>query len=342
MKALIALEELIKEEEIRLKSVKKQLAEHESGENKLSHMVLASAETNLEDINEKLEVHRAKLEEFKKLDIQELDKKEKLQEAIKRKNYYDLQKIRLKRDTTANNDDKIEAMLIIDELPENISIEDKQLFEVAAESLKLNITLHEDLHDKLAEIKKEFNDLLKDLNDNDIKDMQMLNYQIPIVILHFSTLLDNIKENREEKDLPEFKGLPKFEDWWINELWQSHQAYFALYKWKEIISHICDTSEQKKAWDIISSNWISIKKTIANKKLLAFKYNYAFDTVMRSHCELEEELATTSLDKMKKLIAKLTKKEDFSRNSLNHAVITPYVLFKRKQLNYQDVKGKNK
>jgi hypothetical protein len=74
--------------------------------------------------------------------------------------------------------------------------------------------------------------------------------------------------------------------------------------------------------------------------MFAFKYNYAFDTVMRSHCELEEELATTSLDTMKKLVVTLTEKENFTKNSLNHAVITPYVLFKRKQLNYQDVKGK--
>ena len=44
---------------------------------------------------------------------------------------------------------------------------------------------------------------------------------------------------------------------------------------------------------------------------------------------------------MKKLIAKLTQKEDFSKDSLNHAIITPYVLFKRKQLNYKDVKGKD-
>ncbi len=340
MKAMIALEELIQEEEASLKLVKKQLAGHESGENKLSHMVLASSESHLEEVTERLEIHHAKLDEFKKLDLQELEKKEKLQEAIKRKNYYDLQKVRLKRDVTASNDEKIEAMLIIDELPEDIGIEDKQLFEVAAQSLKLNIKLHEDLYDELVEIKKEFDDLLKDLNDNDIKDMQMLNYQIPIVILHFSTLISNIKENREEKGLAEFHGLPKYEDWWITELWQSHQAYFGLYKWREIISNTCITTEQKKAWNIISSNWISIKKTISNKGMLAFKYNYAFDTVMRSHCELEEELATTSLDTMKRLVVALTEKENFTKNSLNMPIITPYVLFKRKQLKYQDIKGR--
>ena len=61
---------------------------------------------------------------------------------------------------------------------------------------------------------------------------------------------------------------------------------------------------------------------------------------MRKHSELEEELATTSLNTMKKLMTKLTEKEDFTKDSLNHSIITPYVLFKRKQLNYQDVKGK--
>lgn len=342
MKALIALEELIKDGETRLKIIKKQLAEHESGENKLSQMVLASTETTLEELNESLEKHREELAEFKKLDLQELEKNEKIKEAIKRKNYYDFQKKRLERDITKSNDEKIEAMLIIDELPEDIGIEDKELFEIAAQSLKLHLTIHDDLLEKLSEIKKNFNDLIKDLRDDDIKDMEMLNYQIPIIILQFSTLISTIKENRKDEGHPEFRGLPKFEDWWITELWQSHQAYLGLYKWKEIISHMCISKYQKKAWNIVSTNWISIKKTISNKGLLAFKYNYAFDTVMRLHCELEEELATTSLDTMKKLMAKLTEKEDFTKNSFNHAIITPYVLFKRKQLNYQDVKGKNK
>ncbi|MEA2017217.1 MAG: hypothetical protein U9N59_02105 [Campylobacterota bacterium] len=340
MKALIALEELVKEGEARIKLIKKQLSEHESGENKLSKMVLASTESAQEEVSENLEKHREKLAEFKKQDLQELEKSEKIKEAIKRKNYYDFQKTRLKRDITRSNDEKIEAMLIIDELPQEIDLEDKELFDVAARSLKLNLSLHENLHEKLSEIKKEFDDLIKDLKDDDIKDMQMLNYQIPIIILQFSTLIENIKENRKEEELPEFRGLPKFEDWWITELWQSHQAYLGLYKWKEIISHICISTDQKKAWEVISSNWISIKKTISNKGMLAFKYNYAFDTVMRTHCGLEEELATTSLDTMKKLMAKLTQKEDFTKNSLNHAIITPYVLFKRKQLDYKDIKGK--
>ena len=32
-----------------------------------------------------------------------------------------------------------------------------------------------------------------------------------------------------------FAGFPKYEDWWLKDLWKSHQAYFALYKWKNII-----------------------------------------------------------------------------------------------------------
>ena len=38
-------------------------------------------------------------------------------------------------------------------------------------------------------------------------------------VLHFHVLLENINENIQEDNLVLFKGLPKFEDWWISELW---------------------------------------------------------------------------------------------------------------------------
>jgi len=340
MKALVALEELIQEGEARLKMVKKQISAHESGENKLSKMGLASSETAVEDITISLEANREALSELLKLDIQELDKQEKLKEAVKRKNYFHYQKTRIRRNKTRNNDEKLEAMSIMDELPEDFGFEDKELFNIAEQSLKMNLTLLDDAEKHLTEIKKDFIELLKDLKDEEIKDLELLNYRIPILVLGFSTLISNIKENREKDNLPEFKGLPKYEDWWIQELWKSHQAYMGLYKWREIIFNVCKTTDQQKAWNVIYRNWISIKTLLGSKGMLAYKYTYAFDTVMRDHCGLEEELATTSLDTMKTIIGKLTQKEDFSTSSAKHAIITPYVLFKRKQINYQDVKGR--
>lgn len=275
-------------------------------------------------------------------DLQELEKQEKIKEAIQRKNYYHYQKIRLKRDVTRTNDEKIEAMMIIDELPEDMGIEDADLFRVAEQSIKMHLSLHEKLDEKLTEIRKDFDDAIKDLKGEHIKNLGMLNYRIPILILHFSVLVSNIEDNLAENGKGSFPGFPKFEDWWIKELWINHQAYFGLYKWKAIISSLCVTDDQKRAWDGISANWISVKKFINSKGLLAFEYNYAFDTVMREHSGLEEELATSSLESMKEIVERLTKEEDFTAYQEDHETITAYLKFKREKLNYQDVKGKEK
>jgi len=338
MKVIIALEEMIKDNENVIKSIKKQLANHESGESKLSYMGKASAETNLEEAQMQLERDREKLKELLLIDSAELEEKERIKEAIERKNYLSYQKIRLKRDVTKSNDEKIEAMLILDELKDDFYIEDKDLFEITSKVISLNLSIHDDLEKKLTEIRADFTNQLKNIKEENIKELGLLNTKVTIVILHFYVLLQNIRENIEEDELPAFKGFPKFEDWWIAELWSNHQAYYGLYKWKAIITNLCVTDDQKRAWEIIFANWISLKKTLNGKGLLAYHYNYAFDTVMRNHVELEEELATNSLKSMESLMETLAEREDFTKSPENHEIITDYVIFKREQLDYKDVK----
>ena len=184
---------------------------------------------------------------------------------------------------------------------------------------------------------------MEDIDEEDIKELALLSDQIAVVVLHLSVLVANIEENIEAKeDEPPFSGFPKFEDWWISELWINHQAYFGLYKWREIISGLCQSGEQQRAWDIIFSNWVAIKKYIANKGTQAYKYNFAFDTVMREHTGLEEELATASLESMESIIKKLTSIEDFTSfaDEEKHQLITDYTKFKRDKINYKDTKGK--
>ncbi len=342
MKALLALEEMIKDDEVHIKLAKKQLSEHESGVNRLTALVKASTETNIEDRTNRLEKNKAMLAELLKQDIKELEKQEKIKEAIERKNYLHYQKIRLKRDKLRTNDEKLEAMLILDELPADILFQDEDLFRVAEQSLKMHLSLHEQLHDTFAEIRRDFEDLIKDLQNEQISELGLLNFQIPVVVLHFHTLIENIKENLEEDRKDQFSGFPKFEDWWIKELWINHQAYLGLYKWKTIISSLCQSSDQQRAWEVIFANWINIKKQITSKGALAFEYNFAFDTLIRDYCGLEEELATTSLESMEKLVNYLTTKEDFTKlvSSSSHELITKYTIFKREKINYKDVKGK--
>jgi len=343
MKAIIALEELIKEDEAHIKLAKKQLADHESGINRLSQMVKGSTEATLEETTNRLEKSQEKLTELLSKDLAELEKQERIKEATIRKNYFDFQKKRIKREKTKSNDIKLEAMMIVDELPDDtdVGIEDEILYEIAEKSIKMQLSLHERIDDKLTEIKTDFNALLEGIEIEDVQELSLLTDQIAVVILHLSVLVANIEENLEEmEDEPPFPGLPRFEDWWIQELWTNHQAYFGLYKWKQIVAGLCQSAEQRRAWDIIFSNWISIKKYITNKGKQAYKYNYAFDTVLREHTGLEEELATTSLESMESIIKKLTKIEDFSKftDKESHQVVTEYTKFKRSQLGYQDIK----
>lgn len=338
MKVIIALEEMIKDNEMVIKSIKKQLSKHESGESKLTYMGKASAETNLEVAKEQLERHKEKLKELMAGDMVELEEKERIKEAITRKNYIHYQKTRIRRDITKSNDEKIEAMLILDELKEDEIIEDTILFAIASKVISLHLSFHTELQKELRIIKKDFEDSIKDLDDENIKELVSFNAQIPIVILHLYVLIENIKANIKEDNLPAFRGLPKFEDWWINELWSNHQAYYGLYKWKAIIKNLCITSDQKKAWEVIFTNWLSIKKALNKKGALGYHYNYAFDTVMRNHTELEEELATNSLISMENLMETLAKEEDFTKSPAKHTLVTDYVIFKREKLDYKDVK----
>ena len=88
------------------------------------------------------------------------------------------------------------------------------------------------------------------------------------------------------------------------------------------------------------ANWISIKRYLHSKGSLAYNYNYAFDTLMKQHCGLEEELSSANLESMEKLISTLTQKEDFSqiKSQIEHKFITPYLQFKREKLHYKEAK----
>lgn len=338
MKIIVALEELIKENEYVIKSIKKQLSKHESGESKLSYMGLASAETNLEKAQYQLTKNKEKLKEYSALETNELIEKEKIRDAIERKNYLSYQKTRIRRDKAKNNDEKLEAMLILDELKDDFLIEDDILFDIASKSLDLSLTIHIDLQKKINEVKIEFENAIKEIAGENVSDLGSLNFRCILMIVHLHVLRANIQENIDEDKLPPFKGFPKFEDWWIVELWSNHHAYYALYKWKSIISRLCITSEQKRAWEIIFSNWISLKKIISDKSTLGYEYNFVFDQLIRKHSELEEELATSSLESMAALTKVIIAKEDFSIVPKNHNIITDFVKFKRNKLNYKDVK----
>ncbi len=409
MESIIALEELIKENESIVTLQKRQLADHESGVNKLSRMAEASTENTLEVASELLAKYKSMLEKLLAQDQEELEEKERLLALAERKKYFDAQDSRIKLNPEHSTDKKLEVMRIIGELPDEVQFEDDELFEIAIKSIELSLPELNELSQKLDCIKTEFKSLIKKSELKDMQEMGTIDFLIPVIILHFSLLLSNIKqtiedkntkalekqkqilkqrEEKQEKLLQEmmqieqlekeksesedannteeitvvkenelakeiedtkeikieeepileikelkFSGFPRYQDWWIRELWLSHQAYFALFKWKDIINNLCMTIEQKKAWSIIFDRWVFIKKLLNDKGELAYNYSFAFDSLLLTHAQIEEELENKNIESMELIINEITKKEDFSTTVPFHNTNTPYLKFKKEKLN---------
>ncbi len=393
MESIIALEELVKENEAKVALQKRQLEQHESGEQKLSRMAQASTENTLEIANDLLTKYKKMLEDLQMQDAEELAEKERLQAIVERKKYFDAQDSRIKLNKEQDNDKKLEAMRIIGELPTDVHFEDEELFEIAIKSIELSLPELKELSQILDGIKQEFQGLLKQSEERDLQEIGTIDFLIPIIALHAHVLLSNILENIEDKNnkaldeqknllkikedkqasllktlgeqenllkedaqnkdiaqtisklkeelkkleletIPEvkeetFSGFPKFHDWWIRELWLSHQAYFALFKWKDIISNLCITTEQKKAWSIIFDRWVFIKKLLNDKGELAFNYNFAFDSLLENHARMLEETDSENILSMEEIVKKITRNEDFTVTAPFHNTNTPYLKFKK-------------
>lgn len=321
----------------RIELARKQLQDHESGKSKLSIMVVASTELSIEKNRFLLNKYRNKLKNIQGLesdDLSELEEEELKREEIRQKNYFKYQAQRLRHTKNRTEEDVKASISILNELPEDIQLEDYELFDIGHKSAELYLDIHSDLDDELIEIKSEFLSLVEK-NFNEINnELKLLNYRIPILILQLRILIKNIKENIDESNLEnnEFKGLPKFEDWWIHELWKSHQAYMGLFKWKKIILNLCITSEQKRAFEVIFKNWILVKKLLNVKGGYAYFYNYAFDEMISKYAELEDEYEEKNLKSMEKIVQTLTINEDFTTVSSDHTIETPYMKFKLEKL----------
>jgi len=344
MKIIEELEKKLELSESRIELAKKQLKENGSGKLKLSFMVKASTELCIERNTFLVNRYRYKLKKLKLEDLKQLEEDEKTKEIIRENNYFKYQSQRIKRTRNKNKKEIDAALSTLKDMPEDIKLEDKEIFEISHKSFTLCLDIHSDLDDDLIEIKSEFLALIEG-NFNDVNnELKLLNYRIPIIILQLRILLKNIRENIKESKLEKnkFTGLPKFEDWWIHELWSSHQAYMGLFKWKQIILDLCISSEQKRAFEVIFKNWILVKKMLNVKGVFAYFYNYAFDEMILKYAELESEEDELNLNAMKKIVEKLTKKENFFSVSNTHNVITPYMKFKIEKEMENTIENKDK
>jgi hypothetical protein len=360
MESIIALEALIKENESKVKLHKRQIERHENGQQVLSAMALASAESHLEEATGLLQKYEIMLDKLSSLSQEELEEKERLHAVAMRKKYFDTQDSRIKLDTEHNSDIKLEALRIIAELPHEVHFEDEELLEIATKSVDLSLPHFRELLTKLDEIRADFSHLTENSTERDIQELATIDFLIPIVVLHFYVLVNNIKDdieqinakiqqnkeeltqeqiidenNEDDQNVCEqmvFKSFPNYQDWWIRELWVSHQAYFALYSWKTIINNACMTTEQKKAWSIIFDRWVFIKKLLNDKGSLAFNYNFAFDQLLYKYVDIKEELKEEKILSIEALIKEFMLKEDLSKMASFHDVNTPYLKYKIQRL----------
>lgn len=331
MTSIIALEKMIKDVEVRIAVSKGQLARHNSGEEKLSLLVEASASNSLEKNTPLLEEYRSLMKELEKFEKPDSYEHRRLRSAVERKKYYKYNIKDVKKQKFRENDEKIEAAMIIDELPEEIILESQELFEMSTRNMHQYLVFSDDSKIELNDIQEEFNLLIKSFTDENIKSLELLNYMIPISIFHFKVFVQNIidfKNNEQEEKIEELNFFPKYHDWWINELWESHISYFSLMKWKKDVTSRCMERKQEKAWKILFNNWFFIKTLINEKSDLAFEYQYIFDSLLHKYVKLESELDETVVQNSKKEMNTYIESEDLLSLLPQHHVLTPYVKYK--------------
>jgi len=335
--SIFALEKLILENKEKISNCTKQLSDLRNGKISVSSMKEASIENTLEESTIAYDTYKEMYDNIPKEEKEKYKELVRVQEALAKQTYYKMQKIRLKRNKNLTLDQRLEAMMIIDELPEETQFDDKELLEISQMVIKNNIRKVNDLENDLISIKNEFNSKINKLEDNkDLKHFSFLDNYIPIIILHFSSLVQNINElidehNEISENKIKFSGFPKYEDWWIEELFINHQAYFALYKWKDIIKNQCISEHQKVIWDMIFNNWLMIKKILNTKDENAYDYNYIFDEMIEKYANLEEELDISNLESMEEIIRNITIKEDFTKNKSLHNIQTTYYNWKKQK-----------
>jgi len=324
------LKEQIKLSTSRIELAQKQLESYKSGLTKLSLMSAASVELSIEKNQFLLHKCQQKLKKLELKDIKELEEKEKQKEYIRENNYYKYQSLRIKHDKTQTTKKIKGALSLLEEVPSKIKLKDEEIYAISHKSDEVFLSIHADLDDELIEIKSEFMELVENSFNETNNELKLLNYRIPIIILQLKVLLENIKENLEDDNLNTntFTTLPRFQDWWIHELWTTHLAYMGLYEWKEIVLSLCISTEQKRAFEVIFKNWILIKKILNAKGGYAYLYNQAFDDMICKYAQLEDEYDKTNLNENETLILELTKNEDFSSVSKKHEVLTSYMQFK--------------
>ncbi len=341
--SIYALEKLIKEHETNIANASKQLKDLDAGKITLSALKIASVENTLEHSTEEYEKYKAIYDAIPEKEKEDFRNLKAVQELLAKESYYKLQKIRIKRNKNLKRNQRLEAMMVLDELPEDIRFDDAQLIEVTNIIIKFNARESVELVAELGVIREEFDKRLEELKDKeDLKHFHFLDTYIPIIILHFGSLVKSIEEtvilynekaqatqdDKEPTPLISFNGFPKYEDWWFEELFQNHQAYFGLFQWKEKVKEICISEQQKDLWEKIFSNWLMIKKILNTKDENAYDYNFIFDDMIKKYTTVDEEFDAEVIAKNEIILFEELKKINLSKHLTEHHDSTTYQRWK--------------
>lgn len=333
MKSIIALVDIIKELEVRISTGKALLSKHNSGEETLSLLSQSSAENNLEKNTPLLAQYRELLKELEKLEQIDSFENRRLRASVDRKKYYKYNNKKEKNLKIRVNDDRIEASMIVDELPEEFILENEELFDIATKNLQDQLTFYDDSESLLRTIQEEFNNLIQGFTEENIKNLELLNYMIPILTFQLYIFMKNIIESQDVESakvdlMTDESFFPKYNDWWISELWESHIAYFSLTKWKFDIQKKCPDIKYERVWTILFNNLLFVKTLISEKSDLAFEYQYIFDGLLKKYVYLESELDKNVIQTVKEEIKKSIDNENLLELIPKHSVITPYLNYK--------------
>lgn len=339
--SIYALEKLIAKYEENVANASKQLRDVESGKIQLSPLKLASVENTMEHSQTELTKYKEIYDAIPEKEKDKYRELQKLQDALAKQSYYKLQKIRLKRSSNIDRNQKLEAMMVIDELPDEVHFDDQQLVEVSQEIIKYNVREVSEVLSLINELTQEFINTKDKIKDNeDLKSHVFLDQYIPVVVMYFKILFEDIKNSIEEYNelasqsesemqQKAFNGFPKYEDWWINELFKNHHAYFSLFQWKTIIEDMCLTDHQKIIWEKLFDSWVAVKQILNTKEENSFDYNLIFDDMLEKHAEFYEELDSEKLESMAKQVKGLVANTDFLKPSKKHETVTVYAQWKQ-------------
>jgi hypothetical protein len=193
--SIYALEKLLKEYESNIANASKQLKDLDAGKITLSPLKVASVENTLEFSTAEYEKYKAIYDAIPEKEKEEFRNLKEVQELLAKQSYYKLQKIRIKRNLNLKRNQRLEAMMILDELPEEVHFDDAQLIEVTNIIIKYNARESVELVAELGVIRDEFDKQLEALKDKeDLKHFNFLDTYIPIIILHFAIISEKISK----------------------------------------------------------------------------------------------------------------------------------------------------